>query len=276
MRQVLVATLLLWASWSAAQQPAPLECTTDKLASDCPSASTRTDDAFVSVADVQRRLLAGERLHLVDVRPESVGTIDRIPSALSVSPLKLRTMSFWKAEPIVLIGSGAAYRSLLALRDELHGADFIDVHVLDGGARFWRTGVDRFAHQASDSLLAPGAFDLVTDAARWTVLEIESQAPRLLPDVRRVSLQVDSPERVAQAALSALPRGRGLVSNVLVVARDENLAAKVAERLQRRGRANVFALQGGWAAWEEGQLLRDRLLAASAAGTRAHAGGVCW
>lgn len=92
-----------------------------------------------TVADVKRRLDAGEKFILVDVREESEFTTGHAPGAVHMSKgvieRDIETKVPDKATPMVLY-CGGGFRSALAT-DNLQKMGYTNVISMDGGWRGW-------------------------------------------------------------------------------------------------------------------------------------------
>jgi len=91
------------------------------------------------VADVKRKLDAGERFHLVDVREESEFGRGHLPGAIHLSKgiieRDIEKAIPDKSAPIVLY-CGGGFRSVLAA-DNLQKMGYSNVISMDGGWRGW-------------------------------------------------------------------------------------------------------------------------------------------
>jgi rhodanese-related sulfurtransferase len=94
-----------------------------------------------TVADVKRRLDAGEKFVLVDVREESEWAAGHLPAAVHIGKGVIERDAEKKipdpATPIVLY-CGGGYRSALAA-DALQKMGYTNVISMDGGWRGWTT-----------------------------------------------------------------------------------------------------------------------------------------
>ena len=102
-------------------------------------AKTRVKEC--TVADVKRRLDAGEKFVLVDVREESEWAAGHLPAAVHIGKGVIERDAEKKipdpATPIVLY-CGGGYRSALAA-DALQKMGYTNVISMDGGWRGWTT-----------------------------------------------------------------------------------------------------------------------------------------
>ena len=93
-----------------------------------------------NVADVKRRMDAGERFILVDVREESEWAKDHLPKATHLSKGVIerdaeKQLPDMGAEIVLYCGGG--FRSALAA-DNLQKMGYTNVWSMDGGIRGWR------------------------------------------------------------------------------------------------------------------------------------------
>jgi len=105
-----------------------------KLVEDSKTRIRETD-----IREVKRRLDAGDKLHLVDVREESEWARGRLPGALHLSKgvieRDIEKVIPEKSAPIVLY-CGGGFRSALAA-DNLQKMGYTSVISMDGGWRAW-------------------------------------------------------------------------------------------------------------------------------------------
>jgi hypothetical protein len=241
------------------------------LAVPAPSA----DAHYISAGELLRRQRAGERLHLIDPRPEGLGGSLVMEPAMRLSPTQLKAQTLWRSEPIVLVGSGAAYRAVEALQQALRHDGFSDVSILDGGARAWLAEVERKRPGVAEMLIDADAIDLYGDASRWTIVDLAGDSPALPNQLAHVRVPQTETAAAARAAAGSVPSSRTR-PNVLVVAPDDAAGLALAEALSTQVRANVYALRGGWAA----QVRHERWMRQMHAGVQGevglHAGRACW
>src|SRR2546426_5900462 len=100
---------------------------------------SKTRIGETDIREVKRRLDAGDKLHLVDVREESEWARGRLPGALHLSKgvieRDIEKAIPEKSAPIVLY-CGGGFRSALAA-DNLQKMGYTSVISMDGGWRAW-------------------------------------------------------------------------------------------------------------------------------------------
>jgi len=101
--------------------------------------SVKTRIRETDVHDVQRRLEAGERFYLVDVREESEWSRGHLPGAIHLGKgIIERDIEKTIADPsaTIVLYCGGGFRSALAA-DSLQQIGYSDVSSMDGGWRGW-------------------------------------------------------------------------------------------------------------------------------------------
>ncbi len=101
--------------------------------------AARTGIHECTVADVKRRVDAGELLHLIDVREESEYASGRIPGAIHLSKGVIERdieQEFPDVSAELILYCGGGYRSALAA-DTLQKMGYTNVISMDGGWRGW-------------------------------------------------------------------------------------------------------------------------------------------
>jgi rhodanese-related sulfurtransferase len=246
----------LWLALAATVGLAPLAHAKDCEGTACEAARSAAE--WMSAGELLRLRESAPALKLIDLRAAEAFEAFHVPGALNLTPLMLKAKrSLWHSDPVVLIGSGAAYGALLQLREELLELGYRDVRVLDGGTAYWQDTVEA-SSKARPRTLEPMAFDLVRDRSRWVILDFASQPPQILPTASRVALQADTAGEAALAATANLRTDSREIRNVLVVADADTEAAEIAAGLDL-ARHNLFVLRGGWAAWDRHQRIARTL-----------------
>lgn len=93
-----------------------------------------------NVDEVKRRLDAGEKLNLIDVREESEYAKDHVPGAMHIGKGVLERdieTKFPETSKELILYCGGGYRSALAA-DNLQKMGYTNVISMDGGMRGWK------------------------------------------------------------------------------------------------------------------------------------------
>jgi rhodanese-related sulfurtransferase len=224
----------------------------------CRPTDAASSSPWISASELLRLKTSTPQLKIVDVRAATAFEAYHIPGALSLTPLEIKAKRIWHEDPIVLVGSGAAYGALQQLREELIEVGFRDVAVLDGGTAYWHDTVEQ-KKEARPRMIEPTGFDLVRDRARWVILDFAAAPPQVLPAAQRIALGVSTPADAARASDGSLAGASRDIRNVLLVADEESDASAIALALGPVQRHNVFVLRGGWVAWDRQQRIAQTL-----------------
>ena len=199
---------------------------------------------------------------LVDVRPADAYERYRIPGSINVPLHAVKAKPFLRAAQVVLINEGRSSAGLESTCAELREAGFTRVAILAGGLNAWRdTGGrlegDYFAQKSLNRMSAEELF-VERHYDDWLIVDI-SPKPRAdtrkaLPQVVAFGRPLDE-ARFTAALKAAVSSKRKAVGEAKVLIAGENgTDYDRAERLIRRaGIANVFYLEGGFAAYRDFQ-----------------------
>ncbi|OEU82878.1 MAG: hypothetical protein BA873_05520 [Desulfobulbaceae bacterium C00003063] len=99
----------------------------------------KRDPAFaISVESVLRKLKKKEKIVLVDVRNREKFEKIRIPGSINIPLFAIKTKTFLKHKPLILINEGYHYSPLERECKRLRNSGFTAVWVLNGGLNAWR------------------------------------------------------------------------------------------------------------------------------------------
>lgn len=212
-------------------------------ASHQPLPSVEMQTCLISLADIKGATF-------VDVRPEKNARDLRLPHALQIPRAELRTKTFLKREPLVLVGSGKNDVELASACIDLKKTGFIKLNVLAGGLRTWQAGGKELVGDAralneiyfvsaseAHSLAAAKATIVLTGEKKDSKQE---QAIALLKT--NITYARDVPELRTKASEPYLP---------LVIAPADQLEAdKWLSMIKEAGLTKVVILRGGLAAYK--------------------------
>jgi rhodanese-related sulfurtransferase len=211
---------------------------------------------LVEVRSVLRRVEKEDPLVLVDVRsPEAFERV-RIPGSLNIPLQFIRTKSFLKTAPVVLVNQGFGLQTLSGECERLQSAGY-SVSVLSGGLCAWQ----RVGGPLEGDLGAAAEFSRVTpqdaylekDAASRLVVDVSgvrSQTSRqAFPHAVHIPLEENSTDVLErlQTALDQRPDAR--FSAPLILSESGLEYDQVEQVLGQAGFESVFFLAGGIAAY---------------------------
>lgn len=254
---LLIVLLLPWAAWAAGELP-----------------GTSGPRPVVQATALMQHLNQGSPLFLVDIRPEDQFQSCRIPGSLNIPLTLVKTRSFLRSAPVVLIHPGHTSGPVEAEALNLRSQGFVAV-VLDGGLLAWRSrgGAlvgDPFAVEALNRI---DCQDLIVNfnSPDIALVAVVTTPPSFL--VEAFPLNSTASEHDLDAALGNLFSGRSASLRAVVL----NQAGQGCDRLESLVRPDfqdrVFFLSGGLEAFE--RLQNDRTLALQPLSQRKLSTGKC-
>lgn len=129
---------------------------------------------FVQPKDTIREQAEGRGLVFVDVRSQDLYRLGHISGSLSLPLFTVKTKTFLRSRPIVLLNEGHSMGGLLSEAARLKEFQFGTVRVLDGGLRAWQQagGALEGENPASAALgsITPQQFYLARHKPEWLVV----------------------------------------------------------------------------------------------------------
>ncbi|MFH0725597.1 MAG: rhodanese-like domain-containing protein [Pseudomonadota bacterium] len=167
---------------------------------------------MVSPAAVIQKLAGKERMILVDIRtPENFNKF-KIPGAVNIPLSFLKTKSFLRTAPVVLVNEGYSYGETAA-EVALLKEKGVDVKILEGGLRAWKQKGgpivgDPFAQKDLNKMPAQVFFQ-EKNLVNWLVVDMgekrSDESEEIIP--RRVQLSPDEKNQKLPGLIQALNTG---------------------------------------------------------------------
>lgn len=211
----------------------------------------------VSVENVLGKKVAKRDVLLVDVRDEAEFERFSIPGSINVPLFALKTKTFLKSRPLVLIDKGYSYRQLEEECKKLRAAGF-SASILNGGLNRWRLkGArivgDPFAQNELNKVPSQ-VFHAEKEYENCVVVDVSQPATSdgayLIPQALRVPFDKD-PARFIPELKAAI--GKQIKEPLLFVIicdeKGENYGI-LEQAFQKHGMENVYYLQGGLQAYK--------------------------
>jgi rhodanese-related sulfurtransferase len=228
---------------------------------ECASAPSkkRNPALAISVEMVEQRSRENHEIILVDVRKASEFERFRIPGSIHIPLFAVKTKSFLKPRPLVLINEGYSYSKLERECARLRESGFRAL-VLNGGLYYWKQkGMplmgDAIAMKELNRM-PPRVLFTEKDYENWLMIEVSpstrSRSRSLIP--RLISVPYGRKEKEFVAALAtriAQHQARYRVISVLICSENGEQYHKVENTLEKTGFGNTFFLRGGMEAYEE-------------------------
>jgi rhodanese-related sulfurtransferase len=203
---------------------------------------------------------------LIDVRSSSEYNKFRIPGSIDIPLFAIKTKTFLKSKPLILINEGYSYSNLeqecLILRKSGFKAS-----VLNGGLYQWKQkgGLlegDVFAQRELNRIL-PQNFVTEKNYENWIVVDISQEespeARYLFPGVSYIPYSNDSGQFISKFKSLVNKQTKGpFLSFLIYNAHGENYD-KIEALLQKSEISNVFFLKGGLEAYKMlGSIRQDK------------------
>jgi rhodanese-related sulfurtransferase len=207
---------------------------------------------MVSVEDVLPGSKAISGTVLVDVRTRNEFEKARIPGSLNIDLFAVKTKTFLKGQPIVLVGEGYRYGQLEAETRGLRRAGFT-VTILDGGLTKWRQKKghiegDAFA-QRQLNRVPPQVFFEERDYDHWVFMDATTEPlqgfGRLISGSVPLVSSIDGNE-LARQMKAILARNTSRPFPLFLIFDERGESYERIERLvSSSGIPDVYFLQGG-------------------------------
>ena len=205
-----------------------------------------------SIESVLQKLKEKQELILIDVRDAREFNRFRIPGSVNIPLFALKTKTFLKSKPLVLINEGHSYKQVMDECAALSEAGF-KVSILAGGLYQWkRKGAllegDPFAQRGLNKI-SPQTFLAGRGHEDWIVIDAsESGNPGAdYPNVRRIHIPfANNPEEFIRRLRSAIEnRTEEDFTSVLLCDEKGKTYEEIERHVQAAGITNVLYLEGG-------------------------------
>lgn len=223
---------------------------------------------------VMQDLKQGEKRFLVDIRQPSHFRSFKIPGSLNIPLALIKTKSFLKTAPVVLVNEGYRCRDLATQAAELNQAGFT-VKILQGGLLAWkhRGGAlagDWFARNELNRINCRTLIES-RDLFDLSIVQVASAPSKELNAMFPESICI--PDGRLNDTIQMLFSGKPSFHQAVVVTRDGSDNDTLASSLNNEFRDRVFFLEGGADAFD--QIKKERKLAARPLSRRKVSTGPC-
>jgi len=206
----------------------------------------------VSVESVLQKLKEKQDLVLVDVRNAKEFEKFRIPGSVSIPLFALKTKTFLKSKPLVLVNEGHTYKPLREQCAILSEAGF-SVSILDGGLYQWRRKGgplegDVFA-QRELSEISPQTFFAGRGYENWMVVDV-SGSGKTESDLKNlprtyIAFSNGSKEFISKLKSATKNHSEKEFASVIICDEKGEIYEEIERQLQIAGMQNVLYLKGG-------------------------------
>ena len=219
----------------------------------------KRQNAFaISVESVLRKLKQKQEIILIDVRRKSEFEKFRIPGSINVPLYAVKTKTFLKAKPLVLVNEGYGYRQLEQECEHLRNSGF-RAQLLNGGLYYWRQRGgslegDAFPQKALNKI-PPRIFFVEKDYENWIMIDVsksrDSEIRSLIPRSISIPYSGDA-ETFISAFEKILSRSKSYpFLSVLIFNEQGGQYQRIEKVVQKTHFRNVFFLKGGIQAYKK-------------------------
>jgi rhodanese-related sulfurtransferase len=189
---------------------------------------------------------------LIDIRSKEAFASLHIAGAMNIPLHGIKTKTFLKSSPLVLVDRGLSYHRLAPVCGELRKMGF-DARILDGGMNAWsRHGgpmVGDLVRQMAFRRISPADFFHEKNYRSRVVCDVSatrSEASlRLMPYALHLPLDGDRESRRWAIEKFKSTHARNGTADVLVVNTDGDRYDRIMRAFDRAGFTSVFCLDGG-------------------------------
>jgi rhodanese-related sulfurtransferase len=212
------------------------------------------DPAFaISVETVLAKLKKKDKTILIDVRNREEFEKFRIPGSINIPLFAIKTKTFLKHKPLVLINDGYHYSPLEQECKRLSDSVFTAVRVLNGGLNAWREkggalNGDIFAQKELNKMSPQVFFEEKNDES-WIVIDVSKpknpEARYLIPQA--ISIPFAQNKGAFVSSIKRVMDGHEKSSSLSLLILNENgeQYEKIEKLIEEAGLRNVFYLKEG-------------------------------
>jgi len=214
----------------------------------------KRDPAFaISVETVLRKLKKKEEIALIDVRNREEFEKFRIPGSINIPLFAIKTKTFLKHKPLVLINEGYHHCPLERECKRLTDSGFTAVWVLNGGLNAWRekgAPIDGDIFEQKDlNKMPPQIFFEEKNDENWVVIDISrsesSESRYLLPQAISIPFANDAGDFVSSIKRVIERHEKNSFLSFLILNENGEQYEKIEKLIEEAGVRNVFYLKEG-------------------------------
>lgn len=217
----------------------------------------------VSVETVLQKLKEKQDFILIDVRNPNEFEKFRIPGSVNIPLFALKTKTFLKSKPLVLINEGHRYKQLREECAILSETGFT-ISILDGGLYQWRRKGgplegDVFAQRELNEI-SPQTFFAGKGYENWMVIDVskspfslplspgfggEGGGEGAVPKVIRIPFANDSKEFISKLKSATKNHSEKEFASILICDEKGKIYEEIERQIQIAGIQDVLYLKGG-------------------------------
>lgn len=211
----------------------------------------------IAVSEVMAARELNREIILVDVRRPEEFEKFRVPGALNIPLHLVKTKSFLKSKPVVLLNEGYGYVQLEEEQKRLTRLGFKQVSILEGGLNAWQQAAaplegDPFAIRKLAEI-SPKSYFLDRNFTHWLAIDASPspnpERPLYIPEA--VSIPYSGNDAAFLGEIRRRTAGFGNMVPHLLVFDDSGERSEAILRLAKEAHAgNFYYLQGGLPAYK--------------------------
>jgi rhodanese-related sulfurtransferase len=208
---------------------------------------------LVPAHSIIQKVKKGQNLTLVDIRSKVEFEKVRITGSINVPIYFIKTKTYLKSKPVILVNAGFARRELMAECRSLSKLGF-KVHILDGGLLAWHRKNGRLTgdltHLQAYTRITPAALHREIDKARIVAVDV---SPKSAPEAKELFGGTIHIPYGTQAFTKTMHRKMEKESQARLVVYNQNGEdyLEIRQSLGRKGAHSVFYLEGGLDAYKK-------------------------
>lgn len=211
-------------------------------------------ELFTTVEDVKQIIDQKSPISLIDIRSQDEFTQAHIPGSLNIPIHFIRTKTFLKNNPVVIVSEGYQYAHLEPECKRLAEEGF-KVLILLGGLNSWKQASlplegESWISKTFDRI-SPEAFHLEKDFDHWVILDASEKKAKKAVMPSSVPFDPDSLFASSQLKGSVKSNREGKQGLVLITNDTGTEYQNIARLVSKAELKNVFYLEGGIKAYEQ-------------------------
>ncbi len=217
--------------------------------------TTRKYDAslMISPTTVMQKIRQKERLFLVDIRHEKEFNTFKIPGSINIPLSFIKTKSFLKSNPIILVHKSIAYSELSGQVKDLQKKGF-NIKIMQGGLWAWKHKGGKlvgnhFSYQDLNQISAK-TFFMEKNHEEWVILNACSKPSPAQKQMAPKALYVQAFGKLPDMVRSVFSKRNSPLQTIVIFNETGNYT-QFEEKISNAYGNRVFYLKGGIKAYRE-------------------------
>lgn len=201
---------------------------------------------MISPATLMQKIKQKEDLFLVDIRHEKQFKTFKIPGSINIQLSFIKTKTFLKLKPIVLIHKSIAYSEMVRNIKELNNKGF-NIKILQGGLAAWKhkgghLAGNPFAQKELNKISAR-TFFMEKGYDDWVLIDASSKLSK--NKIIKKALQAPLPEKIPGLIESIFLKSNNPLTGVIIFNQSGEDYSTLETKISQAYGHRIFYLQGG-------------------------------